>query len=110
MQSTEERERELLERVERLKKRRMDDLAAQMEWLRGALAGVAMAVDDMTKAAEQNQQRDVLDIMLVHSRGREAIDEHMATYHKIEPKEETLVFVAPNFEVLQDIRHLGEIC
>lgn len=50
-----------------------------------------------------------LDIAFLLANSEDQIEKYAAMYKNLQPKEESLTFIPPNFELLQDIRNQGEI-
>jgi tripartite motif-containing protein 71 len=107
--ATEDRERTLLERVDKYRQQKLTSLSDQMAGLRAALAGLSQTSDMLAKAFESVNTMSNMEIATILSRGEGQTEQFAAMYKNLQPKEEFITFVAPNFELLQEIRLQGKV-
>lgn len=107
--AAEDRERALLERVDKYRQQKLTSLSDQMAGLRAALSGLSQSSDMLTKAMESVSHMNCMDLALTLTKGESQMEQFAAMYKNLQPKEEFITFVAPNFELLQDIRTQGDI-
>lgn len=107
--AAEDRERALLEQVDKYRQQKLTSLSDQMTGLRSALAGLAQVSDKLTKAIENCNTMNCIDIATTLTNSESQIEKFALMYKNLQPKEEFITFVPPNFELLQDIRMQGEI-
>uniref|UniRef100_A0A182IV79 B box-type domain-containing protein n=1 Tax=Anopheles atroparvus TaxID=41427 RepID=A0A182IV79_ANOAO len=107
--AAEDRERTLLERVDKFRQQKLTSLSDQMAGLRAALAGLSQTADMMTKALDLVPVMSSMEIAQALTTGESQMEKFAAMYKNLQPKEEFITFVAPNFELLQDIRMQGDV-
>ncbi|KAI9582662.1 hypothetical protein GQX74_011879 [Glossina fuscipes] len=107
--AVEDRERFLLEFVEKLRQRRLATLHEQMAGLKSALAGLAETSDMLNKVAENGARLDLVDVAMKVTNGQRQLEQFAAIYKDLQPKEETFAFVIPDYSLLHDIRNQGGI-
>lgn len=107
--AAEDRERVLLERVEKYRLQRLTVLSDQMTGLRAALSGLAFASETLNKALDMLHNLSPLDVASFLTKGETQMERYAAMYKSLQPKDEFLYFLPPNFDLLQEIRTQGEI-
>lgn len=107
--AAEDRERVLLERVEKYRLQRLSILSDQMTGLRAALSGLAHASENLNKALDMLHNLSPLDVASFLTKGEVQMENFAAMYKSLQPKEEFLYFMPPNFDLLQEIRTQGEV-
>lgn len=107
--AAEDRERTLLERVDKIRQQKLTSLSDQMAGLRAALSGLAQTSDNLMKAFDNISSMNNMDIATTLTRGECQMEQFAAMYKNLQPKEEFISFVPPNFELLQEIRMQGDI-
>ncbi|XP_021699441.1 protein wech isoform X1 [Aedes aegypti] len=107
--AAEDRERTLLERVDKFRQQKLTSLSDQMAGLRAALSGLSQTSDMLTKALDSVATMNNMDIAKTLTAGENQMEQFAAMYKNLQPKEEFITFVAPNFELLQDIRMQGDV-
>ncbi|XP_058122566.1 protein wech [Anopheles ziemanni] len=107
--AAEDRERTLLERVDKFRQQKLTSLSDQMAGLRAALAGLSQTADMMTKALDLVPVMSSMEIAQTLTTGESQMEKFAAMYKNLQPKEEFITFVAPNFELLQEIRMQGDV-
>ncbi|XP_055625650.1 protein wech [Toxorhynchites rutilus septentrionalis] len=109
IQAAEDRERTLLERVDKFRQQKLNSLADQMAGLRSALAGLASTSDMLSKALESVGSMNNMDIARTLTTGESQIEQYAAMFKNLQPKEEFITFVTPNFDLVHDIRMQGDV-
>ncbi|KAG4076721.1 hypothetical protein HA402_002008 [Bradysia odoriphaga] len=94
MNAIEERERTLLEK---------------MAGLRSALAGLATTSDSLAKALDTANCLTPLELSTALTLGETQMQQFASMYKSLQPKEEFIAFVAPNFELIQELRLQGDV-
>lgn len=107
--AAEDRERVLLERVEKYRLQRLNILSDQMTGLRSALSGLAHVSENLNKALDILPTLSPLDVASFLTKGETQMERFAAMYKSLQPKEEFLYFLPPNFDLLQEIRTQGEV-
>ncbi|XP_077284413.1 tripartite motif containing 71 protein wech [Arctopsyche grandis] len=101
----EERERQLLEKVGKMRQMKLNELSDQMHGLRNALAGLAQTNDYLTKAIEL----DGIEILLAKDKSEAQIELFAGMYKNLQPKDEGFLFISPNFELIMEIKKQGDV-
>lgn len=107
--AAEERERTLLDRVDKMRQQKLTSLSDQMAGLRAALAGLAQTSDLLGKTLDSISNISSMDLAQTITRGESQVEQFAAMYKNLQPKEEFINFITPNFELLQEIRMQGDI-
>uniref|UniRef100_A0A182N807 B box-type domain-containing protein n=1 Tax=Anopheles dirus TaxID=7168 RepID=A0A182N807_9DIPT len=107
--AAEDRERTLLDRVDKFRQQKLTSLSDQMAGLRAALAGLSQTSDMLTKALDSVPMMGSMEIAKTLTTGESQMEQFAAMYKNLQPKEEFITFVAPNFELLQEIRMQGDV-
>uniref|UniRef100_A0A182PHD8 B box-type domain-containing protein n=1 Tax=Anopheles epiroticus TaxID=199890 RepID=A0A182PHD8_9DIPT len=107
--AAEDRERALLDRVDKFRQQKLTSLSDQMAGLRAALAGLSQTSDMLTKALDSVPVMGSMEIAKTLTTGESQMEQFAAMYKNLQPKEEFITFVAPNFELLQEIRMQGDV-
>lgn len=126
--AAEERERILLEQVDKYRQQKVANLGDQMTGLRSALAGLAETSELLAKSVDSiNDNTSKIDIAFLLANTENQIEKFAAAYKNLQPKEESLSmsrknfkfsllnffyhsdFVQPSFELLQELRNQGEV-
>lgn len=107
--AAEDRERTLLEQVDKYRQQKVANLSDQMTGLRAALAGLAETSECVAKSVESIDNMPRIDVAFLLANTESQIEKYAAAYKNLQPKEESLSFLPPNFELLQEIRNQGEI-
>lgn len=109
MHAIEERERILLDKVEKCRQQKITTLADQMAGLRAALAGLAQTSDNLTKALESSHCLTSLEVSSALTSGENQMQQFASMYKSLQPREEFIVMAHPNFELIQELRVQGDV-
>lgn len=109
MFAVEEREKCLLEKVEKLRQQKVTTLSDQMSGLRSALAGLASTSDMLSKAVEMSNQLNSMELAKTLTRGEHQMTQFAVMYKHLQPKEEFITYVSPSIDLLHEIRQQGEV-
>lgn len=101
----EERERQLLEKVGKMRQMKLNELSDQMHGLRNALAGLAQTNDYLTKAIEL----DGIEMLLARDKSEAQIELFAGMYKNLRPMDEGFLFISPNFELIMEIKKQGDV-
>uniref|UniRef100_A0A1B0D1H7 B box-type domain-containing protein n=1 Tax=Phlebotomus papatasi TaxID=29031 RepID=A0A1B0D1H7_PHLPP len=107
--AVEERERALLDRLEKMRYQKLTILSDQMTGLRAALAGIAQTSVELTKAQQVLPTLSQTDLALVLVRTENQMFEFSEMYKSLQPKEEVFTFVPPNFDLATEIKKQGDV-
>ncbi len=109
MHAIEERERTLLDKVEKCRQQKITTLSDQMAGLRAALAGLAQTSDNLSKALDSANCLTPLELSTTLTSGENQMQQFASMYKSLQPKEEFIAFAAPNFEMIQELRIQGDV-
>lgn len=107
--AAEDRERILLEKVDKFRQQKLTALSDQMAGLRSALAGLAQTSEMLAKGLDPNGSHTSLETVQILTRGENQMEQFATMYKNLQPREEFISFIPPNFELLQEIRIQGEV-
>ncbi|KAI8037303.1 hypothetical protein M5D96_010054 [Drosophila gunungcola] len=105
----EDRERFLLDFVEKLRQRRLAILHDQMAGLKSALAGLSETSDMLSKVADNACNMDQIEIAMKLTNGQRQMEQFAGIYKDLQPKQEVFAFAPPDYSLLQDIRNQGGV-
>lgn len=128
--AAEDRERTMLEQIDKYRQQKVANLSDQMTGLRSALgtidlndhwniyanqqitflAGLAETSECLAKSVDSvTDNTSKTDIAFLLANTENQIEKFAAMYKNLQPKEESLTFIQPSFELIQEIRNQGEI-
>ncbi|GAB0090392.1 Protein wech [Sergentomyia squamirostris] len=105
----EERERALLDRLDKMRYQKLTILSDQMTGLRAALAGIAQTSVDLNKAQQMLPSLNQTDLALVLVRTENQMFEFSEMYKSLQPKEEVFTFIPPSFDLANEIKKQGDV-
>ncbi|XP_055379565.1 protein wech [Condylostylus longicornis] len=105
----EDREKLLLDMVEKLKIRRLNILNDQMAGLKSALSGLAETADTLQRLMHEVSYMDSIDIVLKIINGERQLEQFASIYKDLQPKQETIVFNPPDFNLLTSMKMCGRV-
>ncbi|XP_023171564.1 protein wech [Drosophila hydei] len=105
----EDRERFLLDFVEKLRQRRLAILHDQMAGLKSALAGLSETSDMLSKVADNACGMDQIELAMKLTNGQRQMEQFAGIYKDLQPKQEVFAFAPPDYSLLQDIRTQGGV-
>lgn len=107
--AAEERERILIDRIDKMRQQKLSSLSDQMAGLRAALSGLAQTSDLFTKTMDNIGGITGMELAQTIIRGENQVEQFATMYKNLQPKEEFIHFITPSFELLQDIRNQGDV-
>lgn len=107
--AVEDRERTLLEKVDKFRQQKITALSDQMAGLRSALAGLAENSEMLVKGLEPGSNKTNLEMVHILTRGENQMEQFAQMYKNLQPREEFISFIPPNFEIVTEIRMQGEV-
>lgn len=105
----EDRERYLLDMVQKMKQRRLSILHEQMAGLKSALSGLAETSEMLNNVSENRLFMNQKDLATKITNGQRQLEQFAAIYKDLQPKKTNLAFIPPDYNILQDIRSQGDI-
>lgn len=107
--AAEERERTLIDRIDKMRQQKLSSLSDQMAGLRAALSGLAQTSDSFTKTMDNINSISGMELAQAIIKGENQVEQFATMYKNLQPKEEFIHFITPSFELLQDIRNQGDV-
>lgn len=107
--AAEERERTLIDRIDKMRQQKLSSLSDQMAGLRAALSGLSQTSDMFTKTMDNINSITGMELAQTIIRGENQVEQFATMYKNLQPKEEFIHFMTPSFELLQDIRNQGDV-
>ncbi|CAG9127350.1 hypothetical protein JYU34_014238 [Plutella xylostella] len=104
-QAIEDRERYLLDKVEKMRQMKMNELSDQMNSLRGILAGLAHTNETLVKCLDL----EGIDLFMAKEKGMAQIEYFACMYKSLQPRDDSLVFLPPNYELLEQLKRQCEV-
>lgn len=105
----EDRERYLLDMVQKMKQRRLSILHEQMAGLKSALSGLAETSEMLNNVSENRLFMNQKDLATKITNGQRQLEQFAAIYKDLQPKKTNLAFIPPDYNILQDIRSQGDV-
>ncbi|CAD7013631.1 protein wech [Ceratitis capitata] len=105
----EDRERFLVDFVEKLRQRRLTVLNDQMAGLKSALAGLAETSVMLNKVSTNSENMEETDIAIKISNGLRQLEQFAAIHQDLQPRQEVYAFVPPDYNLLQELRAQGGV-
>ncbi|XP_055837157.1 protein wech [Episyrphus balteatus] len=109
MIAIEDRERFLLDFVEKLRQRRLALLHDQMAGLKSTLSGLSETSDMLLKVYENSHLMEQIEVALKITNGQRQLEQFAAIFKDLQPRQELFAFVPPDFTILGDIRNQGGV-
>lgn len=105
VQALETREKELLDKVEKIKQMKLNELCDQMNTLRGILAGLAHTNECIVKSMDL----EGLELFLVKEKRMAEIEYYATMYKSLQPKDDNIIFMPPNLDFSEQIKCQGDV-
>lgn len=86
--AAEDRERILLEKVDKFRQQKLTALSDQMAGLRSALAGLAQTSEMLAKGLDPNGSHTSLETVQILTRGENQMEQFATMYKNLQPREE----------------------
>lgn len=104
-QAIEDREKYLLDKVEKMRQIKMAELSDQMNSLRGILAGLAHTNETLVKCLDL----EGMDLFLAKEKGMAQIEYFASMYKSMQPKDENVIFLPPNYDLVEQLKRQCEV-
>lgn len=109
MLAIEDRERFLLDFVEKLRQRRLAMLHDQMAGLKSTLSGLSETSEMLHKVCENTHHMEKIEVAFKITNGQRQLEQLAAIFKDLQPRQELFAYVPPDFSLLEDIRNQGGI-
>ncbi|XP_013187728.1 protein wech [Amyelois transitella] len=104
-QAIEDREKYLLDKVEKMRQAKLAELTDHMNTLRGILAGLAHTNETMLRCMDS----DGLDLFMCKEKGRAQVDYFSTMFKSMNITEENIFFTPPNYELVDFLKMQCEV-
>lgn len=104
-QAIEDREKYLLEKVEKMRQVKLNELSDQMNSLRGILAGLAHTNETLVKCLDL----EGIDLFMAKEKGMAQIEYFACMYKSLQPKDDNIIFLPPNYELVDQLKRQCEV-
>lgn len=105
VQALETREKDLLDKVEKIKQMKLNELSDQMNALRGILAGLAHTNETLVKCLDL----EGVDLFVAKEKGTSQIEYFASMYKNLQPKDDNILFMPPNLDFSEQIKIQGDV-
>ncbi|XP_037903991.1 protein wech [Hermetia illucens] len=107
--AVEERERQLLEMVERFRQRKQTQFSEQTAGLRSALSGLAQNAEMMTKVGNNLTRMDPVEVAHIITKSQCQLEQFALIYQDLQPKQEFYIYVPPSITLASEIRSQADV-
>lgn len=104
-QAIEDREKYLLEKIEKMRQAKMNELQDHMHTLRGILAGLAHTNENLIRSMDA----EGIDLIMAKEKGRSQVDYFSCMFKNMYITDERIVFVAPNYDLLDQLKRQCDV-
>ncbi|XP_063385641.1 protein wech [Cydia fagiglandana] len=104
-QAIEDREKYLLDKVEKLRQAKMNELTDHMNTLRGILAGLAHTNETLVRSMDS----EGLDLFMAKEKGRAQVDYFSCMFKNMYMTEERIMFVPPNYDLVDQLKRQCDV-
>lgn len=99
-QAVEDREKYLLDKVEKMRQAKMTELTDHMNTLRGILAGLAHTNETLV----QSMDSEGIDLFMAKEKGRASVDYFSRMFKSMYVAEERIMFIPPNYDLVDQLK------
>ncbi|CAG9795871.1 unnamed protein product [Diatraea saccharalis] len=104
-QAVEDREKYLLDKVEKMRQAKVNELSDHMNTLRGILAGLAHTNETLARSMDS----DGIDFFMAKEKGRSQVDYFAAMFKHMTIAEERIVFTQPNYDLVDQLKRQCDV-
>ncbi|XP_053614572.1 protein wech [Plodia interpunctella] len=105
VQAIEDREKYLLDKVEKLRQVKINELTDHMNTLRGILAGLAHTSEQLVRSMDS----EGLDVFMAKEKGRAQVDYFSCMFKNMYVTEERILFTPPNYDLVDLLKRQCEV-
>lgn len=105
VQALETREKDLLDKVERIKQFKLNELTDQMNALRGILAGLAHTNETLVKCLDL----EGIDLFVAKEKGVNQMQYYATMFKNIQLSDDHIIFMPPNLDFSEQIKIQGDV-
>lgn len=104
-QAIEDREKYLLDKVEKMRQSKLNELSEHMNTLRGILAGLAHTNETLVRSMDS----EGLDLFMAKEKGRAQVDYFSCMFKNMYVTEERIVFIPPNYDLVDQLKRQCDV-
>lgn len=104
-QAIEDREKYLLDKVEKMRQAKMNELTDHMNTLRGILAGLAHTNETLVRSMDS----EGIDLFMAKEKGRAQVDYFSCMFKNMYVTEERIVFIPPNYDLVDQLKRQCDV-
>lgn len=104
-QAIEDREKYLLDKVEKMRQAKMNELTDHMNTLRGILAGLAHTNETLVRSMDS----EGLDLFMAKEKGRSQVDYFSCMFKNMYITEERIMFIPPNYDLVDQLKRQCDV-
>ncbi|CAH0724265.1 unnamed protein product, partial [Brenthis ino] len=104
-QAIEDREKYLLDKVEKMRQAKMNELTDHMNTLRGILAGLAHTNETLVRSMDS----EGIDLFMAKEKGRAQVDYFSCMFKNMYVTEERIMFIPPNYDLVDQIKRQCDV-
>lgn len=104
-QAIEDREKYLLEKVEKMRQAKLSELTDHMNTLRGILAGLAHTNETLVRSMDS----EGIDLFMAKEKGRSQVDYFSCMFKNMYIAEERIMFVPPNYDLVDQLKRQCDV-
>ncbi|KAI5636123.1 NHL repeat domain-containing protein [Phthorimaea operculella] len=104
-QAIEDREKYLLDKVEKMRQAKMNELTDHMNTLRGILAGLAHTNETLVRSMDS----EGIDLFMAKEKGRAQVDYFSSMFKSMYLFEERIMFVPPNYDLVDQLKRQCDV-
>ncbi|KAJ0174263.1 hypothetical protein K1T71_010409 [Dendrolimus kikuchii] len=104
-QAIEDREKYLLEKVEKMRQAKMNELSDHMNTLRGILAGLAHTNETLVRSMDS----EGIDLFMAKEKGRAQVDYFSCMFKNMYVTEEKIMFIPPNYDLVDQLKRQCDV-
>lgn len=104
-QTIEDREKYLLDKVEKMRQAKMNELTDHMNTLRGILAGLAHTNETLVRSMDS----EGIDLFMAKEKGRAQVDYFSCMFKNMYVTEERIMFIPPNYDLVDQLKRQCDV-
>ncbi|CAD0203307.1 unnamed protein product [Chrysodeixis includens] len=104
-QAIEDREKYLLDKVEKMRQSKLNELTDHMNTLRGILAGLAHTNETLVRSMDS----EGIDLFMAKEKGRAQVDYFSCMFKNMYMTEERIVFIPPNYDLVDQLKRQCDV-
>ncbi|XP_026763375.2 protein wech [Galleria mellonella] len=104
-QAVEDREKYLLDKVEKMRQAKMNELSDHMNTLRGILAGLAHTNETLVRCMDS----EGIELFTAKDKGKAQVEYFSCMFKKMHVTEEKIMFMPPNYDLVDQLKRQCDV-